>query len=156
MMDDLEDMGEVDFPSWWQSKITTAENMIAGAKHYLEFELKEPAIDDFVSISDELEEVTRYSGFERNPEDPDSEQFDPTWEVKQFQADLRRLFGKFKGELNNPEFIKGVAQIMVNWKSLLRSQLEEDRKAVEYIRSIEDKDEREKERKRMFDDEKES
>ena len=56
MMDGLEDMGEVDFPSWWQSKITTAENMIAGAKHYLEFELKEPAIDAFVSISDELEE----------------------------------------------------------------------------------------------------
>ena len=126
MMDDLEDMGEIDFPSWWQSKITTAENMIAGAKHYLEFELKEPAIDAFVSMSDELEEVTRYSGFIRNPEDPDSEQFDPTWEVKQFQADLRRLFGKFKGELNNPEFIKGVAQIMVNWKSLLRSQLEEE------------------------------
>ena len=251
MMDDLEDMGEIDFPSWWQSKITTAENMIAGAKHYLEFELKEPAIDAFVSMSDELEEVTRYSGFIRNPEDPDSEQFDPTWEVKQFQADLRRLFGKFKGELNNPEFIKGVAQIMVNWKSLLRSQLEEelytpnemgdmavekesasgafesiseveddmnkkaeelikdtlskeggaaglkplikavkglglnkdevvallkkmgkvklhkdgdyilfpveeDRKAVEYIKSIEDEDEREEERKRMFDDEKES
>ena len=56
MMDGLEDMGEVDFPSWWQSKITTAENMIAGAKHYLEFELKEPAIDAFVSMSDELEE----------------------------------------------------------------------------------------------------
>ena len=34
--------------------------------------------------------------------------------------------------------------------------LKEDRKAVEYIRSIEDEDEREEERKRMFDDEKES
>jgi len=251
MMDDLEDMGEIDFPSWWQSKITTAENMIAGAKHYLEFELKEPAIDAFVSMSDELEEVTRYSGFTRNPEDPDSVPFEPKGSVAQFQEDLTALFGKFKGDLNNPEFIKGVAQIMVNWKSLLRSQLEEelytpnemgdmaiekesasgafesisededdmnkkaeelikdtlskeggaaglkplikavkglglnkdevvallkkmgkvklhkdgdyilfpveeDRKAVEYIRSIEDEDEREEERKRMFDDEKES
>ncbi len=251
MMDDLEDMGEVDFPSWWQSKITTAENMIAGAKHYLEFELKEPAIDAFVSMSDELEEVTRYSGFTRNPEDPDSVPFEPKGSVAQFQEDLTALFGKFKGDLNNPEFIKGVAQIMVNWKSLLRSQLEEelytpnemgdmaiekesasgafesisededdmnkkaeelikdtlskeggaaglkplikavkglglnkdevvallkkmgkvklhkdgdyilfpveeDRKAKEYIQSIEDEDEREEERKRMFDDEKES
>ena len=48
MMDALEGQGEVDFPAWWQSKITTAKNMISGAKHYLEFELKEPAIDDMV------------------------------------------------------------------------------------------------------------
>jgi hypothetical protein len=54
MMDGLEDMGEVDFPSWWQSKITTAENMIAGAKHYLEFELKEPAIDAMVDRIDDI------------------------------------------------------------------------------------------------------
>ena len=37
--------GEYDFPAWWQAKITTANNMISGAKHYLEFELKEPQID---------------------------------------------------------------------------------------------------------------
>ena len=45
MMDSVEGMGEVDLPAWWQSKITTAKNMISGAKHYLEFELKEPAVD---------------------------------------------------------------------------------------------------------------
>ena len=48
MMDGLEGMGEVDFPAWWQSKITTAKNNIAGAKHYLEFELREPTIDAIV------------------------------------------------------------------------------------------------------------
>ena len=48
MMDALEGQGEVDFPAWWQSKITTAKTMISGAKHYLEFELKEPAIEDMV------------------------------------------------------------------------------------------------------------
>jgi len=64
-----------------------------------------------------------YSGFIRNPEDPDSEPFNPTGAVSQFREDLRALFGKFKGDLKNPEFIKGVAEIMVNWKSLLRSQL---------------------------------
>ena len=67
-----------------------------------------------------------YSGFRRGePEDPDSIPFEPTGSVSEFKEDLRALFGKFKGDLKNPEFIKGVAQIMVNWKSLLRSQMSE-------------------------------
>jgi hypothetical protein len=45
-LEELEEMGgEYDFPAWWQSKITTAKNMISGAKHYLEFEMNEPKID---------------------------------------------------------------------------------------------------------------
>ena len=45
-LEELEETGqEIDFPAWWQSKITTAKNMMSGAKHYLDFELKEPAID---------------------------------------------------------------------------------------------------------------
>ena len=74
-----------------------------------------------------LPQVTKeaYSGFIRNPEDPDSEKFEPTGSVAQFKEDLRALFGKFKGDLKNPEFIRGVAQIMVSWKSLLRSQMSE-------------------------------
>jgi len=71
-----------------------------------------------------------YSGFNRNPEDPDSEPFQPTGSVAEFREDLRALFGKFKGDLKNPEFIKGVAQIMVNWKALLRSQLDENKKVL--------------------------
>ena len=56
MMDNLENMGgEIDFPHWWQSKIIIAKNMISSAKHYLDFELKEPAIDAMVD-STELEE----------------------------------------------------------------------------------------------------
>ena len=59
MMDDLEGQGEVDFPHWWQSKIVTAKNMISGAKHYLDFELKEPQIDAMVDVvSKPLEENT--------------------------------------------------------------------------------------------------
>ena len=72
-----------------------------------------------------LEEVDRYSGFNKNPEDPDSVPFEPTGSVSEFREELRALFGKFKGDLKNPDFIKGVAQIMVNWKPLLRSQLDE-------------------------------
>jgi len=48
MVDGFEGKGEVDFPAWWQSKVITAKNMMSGAKHYLDFELKEPAIDAMV------------------------------------------------------------------------------------------------------------
>ena len=46
ILEELEETGgEYDFPGWWQSKITTAMNNMISAKHYLDFELKEPAID---------------------------------------------------------------------------------------------------------------
>jgi len=49
MVEEFEEMGgEVDFPGWWQSKITTAMNNMVSAKHYLDFETKEPAIDAVV------------------------------------------------------------------------------------------------------------
>ena len=51
MVDQFEGKGEVDFPAWWQSKITTAKNMVSSAEHYLEFELKEPEIDAMVSVA---------------------------------------------------------------------------------------------------------
>ena len=83
-------------------------------------------------VRDEIDNMSMseaYSGFRRGePEDPDSIPFKPTGSVSEFREDLRALFGKFKGDLNNPDFIKGVAQIMVSWKSLLRSQLDEAKK----------------------------
>jgi hypothetical protein len=51
MVDAFEDKGEVDFPAWWQSKITKAQEMMVSAKHYLDFELKEPAIDAMVGVA---------------------------------------------------------------------------------------------------------
>jgi len=46
MLEEFDEMGgEVDFPAWWQAKITTAMNNMVSAKHYLDFEIKEPAID---------------------------------------------------------------------------------------------------------------
>lgn len=53
MVDQFEGPQEVDFPGWWQAKITTAKNMISSAKHYLEFELEEPKIDAMVDIASE-------------------------------------------------------------------------------------------------------
>jgi hypothetical protein len=51
MVDGFEGKGEVDFPAWWQSKITKAQEMMVSAKHYLDFELKEPAIDAMVGVA---------------------------------------------------------------------------------------------------------
>ena len=68
MVDEFEGKGEVDFPAWWQSKITTSANNMVSAKHYLDFELKEPEIDamvgaidmsgalDNIGVEDEVEE----------------------------------------------------------------------------------------------------
>jgi hypothetical protein len=53
MVDQFEGKGEVDFPAWWQSKVTKATSMISSAKHYLEFELTEPAMDQAV-VGDEM------------------------------------------------------------------------------------------------------
>jgi hypothetical protein len=55
MMDNLEGIGEVDFPHWWQSKIVKAKDMVVGAKHYLDFELKEPQIDTMIGVASEEE-----------------------------------------------------------------------------------------------------
>jgi hypothetical protein len=49
MAEELEETGqEIDFPSWWQAMITDASTKMVKAKHYLDFELKEPAIDSIV------------------------------------------------------------------------------------------------------------
>ena len=45
MVDQFEGPGEVDFPHWWQAKIIKAKDCLVGAKHYLDFETKEPQID---------------------------------------------------------------------------------------------------------------
>jgi hypothetical protein len=64
MVDQFEGSQEVDFPGWWQAKITTARNMISSAKHYLEFELDEPKIDAMVDVASEEDAI----GEEMTPE----------------------------------------------------------------------------------------
>ena len=52
MVDQFEyGQGEVDFPAWWQAMITDAASKMVKAKHYLDFELKEPEIDAMVSVA---------------------------------------------------------------------------------------------------------
>lgn len=70
MVGDYDEMGgEVDFPSWWQAKITKAHDMMVSSKHYLEGEEKidqidaiidattEPEIDDIEVVSIEPEDT---------------------------------------------------------------------------------------------------
>jgi hypothetical protein len=52
MVDEFEGKGEVDFPHWWQAKIIKAKEMVSSAKHYLDFETKEPEIDAMVGAID--------------------------------------------------------------------------------------------------------
>jgi hypothetical protein len=53
MVDQFEGEQEVDFPHWWQAKIIEAKNMLVSAKHYLDFELKEPQLDAMVDVASE-------------------------------------------------------------------------------------------------------
>ena len=70
MLDKFDKMdNEVDFPHWWQSKISKAKDMIISAKHYLDFEMKEPQIDAMVDVASEEgvidENKSEYSKIEK-------------------------------------------------------------------------------------------
>jgi hypothetical protein len=51
MVDQFEGPIEVDFPAWWQAMITDAASKMVKAKHYLDFELKEPSIDAALGVA---------------------------------------------------------------------------------------------------------
>jgi len=62
MVDGFEGKGEVDFPHWWQSKIIKAKDYLVGAKHYLDFEVKEPQIDAMVDVAQDVEAIDEAAG----------------------------------------------------------------------------------------------
>ena len=62
MVDGFEGQGEVDFPHWWQSKIIKAKDYLVGAKHYLDFEVKEPQIDAMVDVAQDVEAIDEAAG----------------------------------------------------------------------------------------------
>ena len=53
MVDKFDNSQEVDFPHWWQAKIINAKSCLVSAKHYLDFELKEPQLDAMVDVASE-------------------------------------------------------------------------------------------------------
>ena len=48
--------GEVDFPHWWQKKVTLARQYVSSAQHYLEAEEKQPMIDA-LALQEEVNEA---------------------------------------------------------------------------------------------------
>ena len=53
----LKELPDSDFPHWWQAKIIKAKSMLVSAKHYLDFELKEPQIDTMIKDLDSEEDM---------------------------------------------------------------------------------------------------
>jgi hypothetical protein len=51
MVDQFEGPNEVDFPAWWQAMITDTASKMVKAKHYLDFELKEPSVDAALGVA---------------------------------------------------------------------------------------------------------
>jgi len=97
---------EVDFPHWWQSKVIKAKDMLVSAKHYLDFEIKEPQIDAMVDVAQDVEAIdeakfTDYSNNElaayckNNPED------------KAAAAELKKRSQKLK-DLSRTDINEGV------------------------------------------------
>jgi len=127
---DLAPGTQVKAKSYIKDASTFADTMLDISDEILDGEsdtiINNPQIKQALNLLKKVGTVKEaYSGFLRNRPDPDSVPFNPTGAVAEFREDLRALFGKFKGELNNREFIGGVAEVMVNWKSLLRSQMNE-------------------------------
>jgi hypothetical protein len=120
IMEELEETGgEYDLPGWWQSKITTAKNMMSSAKHYLDFELKEPAIDAAV---DALTGEEPHMG---EPEPPMMEAEGTLNQVRNELLGLFQPFGNFqildmtmKGQNTGTEFRLYSKSKGANWKGL--------------------------------------
>lgn len=58
--------GEVDFPNWWQEKVMRARQDISKAQHYLEFEQKQPAIDQLALQENKDKSVKEIKSFEES------------------------------------------------------------------------------------------
>ena len=61
MIDAVDNMGEVDFPHWWQAKIVLAKNYLAGSKDYLDSALavgdEEGEMEEAVALKDKANNV---------------------------------------------------------------------------------------------------
>jgi hypothetical protein len=116
MIDQFEGEQEVDFPGWWQAKITTARNMISSAKHYLEFELEEPKNDAMVDVASEEgaigEEMTPEESRKKGMPFKDvtlDEKLKPSMGIQAYIKDfIKSDDPKFKGE-SKKERIKRAA-----------------------------------------------
>tara|TARA_B100000900_G_scaffold372965_1_gene353211 strand:- start:420 stop:1295 length:876 start_codon:yes stop_codon:yes gene_type:complete len=106
MLDKFDKMdNEVDFPHWWQSKISKSKDMIVSAKHYLDFEMKEPQIDAMVDVASEegvidesLRKKLAETFLQKLHEDPDT-----TRAVKRLEPILLDILNGIKDVDNSQE-----------------------------------------------------
>jgi len=130
MVSQFDDKGEVDFPAWWQSKITTAMNNMVSAKHYLDFELKEPEIDaavDVIDASDALNNVGMdidediIPSTTTEPLENEIEEGLPKGYFKKATAELDESFEKLVGKLKkggkSEKAAKAIAGAVASYKA---------------------------------------
>ena len=121
MMDKFEGQGEVDLPHWWQSKIIKSESMITSAKHYLDFELKEPEIDAMVDVASEEGAIS-----EEKSQIPSQEEVDRFFE--ETQNEMHYLASKpVRGQektFNNVKVEAWDEYDLSNWNALVRKKKE--------------------------------
>ena len=118
MVDQFEGEGEVDFPAWWQAKITSAKDMVSSAKHYLEFELKEPEIDAMVGIAADEDII---SSTPTEPLEDEIEEGLPKGYFKKATAELDESFEKLVGKLKkggkSEKAAKAIAGAVASYKA---------------------------------------
>jgi len=93
MVDEFEGQGEVDFPHWWQAKIINSKDALVGAKHYLDFEVKEPSIDAMVDRIDDVApemEIDVVDDVKINEEEPGK--------ADMVASDIQKALNKHKGD----------------------------------------------------------
>ena len=120
MVDEFDGEGEVDFPHWWQSKVIKAKDALVGAKHYLDFELKEPTVDAMVT-EDSLEDQAKIyfmqkvkSGeIDELPEDPTAE-FVAQMTKDQIEHDQETLDSEMGLEEEETFFTKDVKDAVIS------------------------------------------
>ncbi len=62
MLDKYDKMNvEIDFPDWWQEKIHLTKDYLVKAKHYLDFEEKEPSLDAMLGEDEEKKKGKKYT-----------------------------------------------------------------------------------------------
>jgi hypothetical protein len=98
MLDNLDKMSEeVDLPDWWQQKIHLAADYVDTAKHYLEFELKQPEMDSMMEAKQDKEglkyalatNIAKY-GKPQTPKGAKSKHLSPS-EMKKREAAVKKL-----------------------------------------------------------------
>jgi hypothetical protein len=109
MVDQFEGPGEVDFPHWWQAKIIKAKDYLVGAKHYLDFETKEPEID---TMLDKVEDMEVFDNVGVETEDELFENKDSKYTVIRTGGSVGDK--SFKKEFDSEEKAKEYAKRMNN------------------------------------------